>query len=328
MMGIQTSLQEKERERICNDKKILVLMGGTSAEREVSLRSGKAVFSAIEKLGYAVEALDLQTDNLNRIFEINPDMVFLALHGRNGEDGTIQGMLELMGIPYTGSGVASSAICIDKVLTKKMLMYEGIATAEFVVLRKEDISELDKACADLENRLGLPMVVKAATQGSSIGTIIVRERNALPGAIKEVFSYDDELLAEKYITGVELTVPVMGNEEAVDVLPIIEITSENEFYDYESKYTPGKCSHIIPARISDDLRIKVEDIGVHTYKTMGCRGVARIDFMVDKCNKPFVLEVNTIPGMTQQSLVPDSARTAGFTFEVLVEKIIKLALEK
>lgn len=307
--------------------RILVLMGGRSAEREVSLRSGKAIFSALEKLGYSVEILDLQPDNLYRIFELSPDLVFLALHGRDGEDGTIQGMLELMGIPYTGSGVASSAICMDKVLTKKILAFEGIPTAEFVALSKNDILDIRNVSALLESRIGFPMVIKAATQGSSIGTIIIKHKEYLKEAIEEIVSYDDHFLAEKYIAGLELTVPIMGNNEPT-ALPIIEVTSQNEFYDYESKYTSGMCHHIIPAHINDDLRNKVEKLSVRTYKAMRCQGIARIDFMVDKNENPYVLEVNTIPGMTEMSLVPDSARAFGITFEVLVEKIIRLALER
>lgn len=306
---------------------ILVLMGGMSEEREVSLRSGAAVLKALQNLGYEAQGIDLQPESVKDILELRPDLVFLALHGIKGEDGTIQGLLEIMGIPYTGSGVASSAICMNKVLTKKVLQMEGIPTAPYITLQKGNITEDDELYRMLEEKFAFPMVVKAATQGSSIGTVIVRTPEALPAAIQEAFSYDQEIIVEKYIKGVELTVPVIGNREP-EALPIIEITSVNEFYDYESKYTPGMCQHIIPARISEEDRRDVEEISLRAYTAMGCRGFARVDFMLDGEGHPYVLELNTIPGMTEMSLVPDSARAAGYSFEVLVDKIVRFALEK
>ena len=306
---------------------VLVLMGGMSEEREVSLRSGTAVLKALKNLGYAAEGIDLQPDTMQKIIDLHPDVVFLALHGKYGEDGTIQGLLEILGIPYTGSGVASSAICMNKVLSKKLFQYENIPTAPFVVLRQGYVPDEEELYSQLEEQFAFPMVVKAAGQGSSIGTRIVRSREDLPDAVKEAFKYDTELLVEKYIEGVEVTVPVIGNQQP-EALPVIEITAVNEFYDYESKYTPGMCEHIIPARINEAHRQLVEEISLLTYTAMGCRGFARVDLIIDKQGQPYVLEVNTIPGMTEMSLVPDSARAAGYSFEDLVEKIVCLALEK
>ena len=306
---------------------VLVLMGGMSEERDVSLRSGAAVLKALKSLGYAAEGVDLQPDTIQKIIDLHPDLVFLALHGKNGEDGTIQGLLDIMGIPYTGSGVASSAICMNKVLSKKLFQYENIPTAPFTVLRRGYVSDKEELYLSLEEQFAFPMVVKAAGQGSSIGTRIVRSREDLPDAVKEAFKYDTELLVEKYIEGVEVTVPVIGNQQP-EALPVIEITAVNEFYDYESKYTPGMCEHIIPARINEAHRQLVEEISLLTYTAMGCRGFARVDLIIDKQGQPYVLEVNTIPGMTEMSLVPDSARAAGYSFEDLVEKIVCLALEK
>ncbi|MDD3853485.1 MAG: D-alanine--D-alanine ligase [Syntrophomonadaceae bacterium] len=306
--------------------KVLVIMGGTSEEREVSLRSGNAVYDALKSLGYSVEQLILNHDNLNQIESIKPDVVFIALHGKFGEDGTIQGHLQLMGIPYTGSGVATSAICMDKVISKKIFAYEQIPTADFLVLQKHEyINDRDKIEDSILKRMGLPMVVKPSTQGSSIGTVIVKSKMDLIPALEQAFAYDREILIEKFIEGTEVTVAVLGNNSP-RVLPVIEITSENDFYDYHSKYTQGMCHHIIPARIDDDLARQIEAICLRTYQVMGCRGVARIDVMTDNKGNPFVLEVNTIPGMTEMSLVPDAARAAGISFEQLVDELIKLAL--
>jgi D-alanine-D-alanine ligase len=303
-----------------------VLRGGTSEEREVSLRSGKAVYTALQEAGYNVHDLDFTKENINKIIDIAPDVVFIALHGKNGEDGTVQGFLDLLGIPYTGSGVAASAIGMNKILTKKFLSYEGMPTSDFVILDKEIFNNGSKNTEWLLSTIGLPMVVKASTQGSSIGVFIVRKEEDILGALKKAFEFDSEILVEKFIDGIELTAAVVGNNEP-HVLPIIEITSENEFYDYESKYTKGMCAHIIPARINDNIRQRVMQIASQVYKSIGCRGYARIDFIVDKEDRPYVLEINTIPGMTEMSLVPDAARADGISFVELVDRILKLAIE-
>lgn len=307
--------------------KVLVLMGGTSEEREVSLNSGNNVYKALEQKGFQVEALDLSKDNLSRIADIAPDVVFIALHGKNGEDGTVQGYLDLLGIPYTGSGVATSAICMNKILTKKLLSYEGLPTPDFIIMKKKTFDQAAFVVRSLVQKFGLPMVVKAATQGSSIGTYIVKKEDEILPAIEAAFQYDQDVLIEKYIDGILLTVSVLGNENPC-ILPIIEITSNNEFYDYESKYTPGMCEHLIPARINEDLQNKIARISEETYKSLACRGFARIDFMVDRKGQPYILEINTIPGLTNMSLVPDAARAVGISYEDLIERLVKLALEK
>lgn len=307
-------------------KKVLVLMGGMSEEREVSLKSGQGVYEALLEKGYQAVTLDLARGNLGEISEIAPDVVFIALHGRYGEDGTVQGLLDIMGIPYTGSGVATSAICMDKIITKKLLIYEGYPTADFTVLNRGSFKDNPDAFNDLLTQYGLPVVVKAATQGSSIGTYIVTEQAALPDAIKQAFDLCPQVLVERFIEGDLLTVAVLGNENP-RVLPVIEIVSKNDFYDYESKYTPGMCEHIIPARISAEVNEKVEKIATGCYQALGCRGTARIDFIVDREGTPFILEVNTIPGMTGMSLVPDAARAVGINYADLVDTLVKLALE-
>lgn len=306
--------------------KILVLMGGFSAEREVSLRSGAAVLNALIKLGYEAKALDLKTCTVQEIEDYHPDLVFMALHGKDGEDGTVQGLLEILNLPYTGSGVASSAIGINKVLTKKLLTFEGIPTAPFTILNKNEFNCTPEEIQSLQQTIGLPMVIKAATQGSSIGTYIVNKENDIMNAIEGAFAYDSEVLVERFIDGTEVTSTVIGND-IVEILPLIEITSENEFYDYESKYTPGMCNHIIPARVSEPIQGTIAELSRKVYKAIGCKGFARIDYIIDKEGNPFVLEINTIPGMTEMSLVPDAARAAGINFEELVDKIVKLGLE-
>lgn len=308
-------------------KKVLVLMGGTSEEREVSLKSGQAVVKALQEKGYQVESLDLNPGVLGDIEKIKPDVVFIALHGKNGEDGTVQGYLDLLGIPYTGSGVAASAIGMDKILTKKILCYEGLPTAEFEVIRKRDFNRDSFSENSLIARFGLPIVVKPPTQGSSVGTTIVRDKNDLIAAIEKALVFGDEVLLERFIAGTELTVAIIGNDEPV-VLPVIEITAENEYYDYESKYTPGMSSHIIPARIADDSRELIEGLAKKAYQALKCRGFSRIDFILDQNGKPYILENNTIPGMTATSLIPDAARAAGINFPELLEKIIEMAEEK
>ena len=306
--------------------RILVLMGGFSAEREVSLRSGTAVLKALIKLGYDAKALDLKLSSVQDIVEYQPDLVFIALHGTDGEDGTVQGLLEILNLPYTGSGVASSAIGINKVLTKKMLTFEGIPTAPFTILKKNVFNSTSSEIQSLLQNIGLPMVVKAATQGSSIGTYIVKEEKDILQSIQAAFVYDAEVLVEKFIEGTEVTSTVIGNDNT-EVLPLIEITSANEFYDFESKYTPGMCNHIIPARVPEHIHDKIAQLSQKVYKSLGCRGYARVDYIIDRDENPFVLEINTIPGMTEMSLVPDAALAVGITFEELVDKIVKLGME-
>ena len=307
-------------------EKVLVLMGGISTEREISLKSGTAVAKALADAGYIVETLDIRHDNISKIAEINPDVVYLALHGKGGEDGCVQGMLEWMGIPYTGPGVAASAICMDKALTKKILVHSNIPTPKSVEYKKDECKDISKISTEIVAYLGLPMVLKSPCQGSSIGVVIVNNEDSIAAAVEEVFKYDDTLLAEQFVSGVEISVPVIGNNNP-EVLPIIEIVPTSEFYDFRSKYTPGMSQHIIPARISKEAEEKVNRLAAEAYVKTGCRGVSRIDFIVDEKNNPFVIEINTIPGMTETSLVPDSAKYMGISFPKLVDKIVKLALE-
>ena len=306
------------------DKKlnVMVICGGISTEREVSLRSGNAVFNALKRKGYLnTELFDLRQDNMNEIIQKRPDIAFLALHGKGGEDGCIQGMLELAGIPYTGPGVAASAVCMNKILTKRVLENAGLPTAKFKVYRKDECNDIDSVCKELISEVGIPMVVKSPCQGSSIGVVMVKQTEDLKPAIEEVFKYGDHLLAEQFVDGTEITLPILGNSE-LTTLPVIEITSEREFYDFTAKYTSGLCHHIIPACIDEKTEQDVIQIGIQAYRVLDCCGLSRIDFIVDKVKGPVIIEVNTLPGMTDMSLFPDAARYVGITYEDLVEKIL------
>lgn len=311
----------------CKNKKITVVCGGISTEREVSLRSGEAVYNALKEAGYpSVDLFDLRADNIAGLIAQKPDLAFLALHGYGGEDGCIQGALELAGIKYTGSGVAASAVCMNKILTKKLLSYHGIPTPDFVIYNREECADIPAIAEKLTDRLGLPMVLKSPCQGSSIGVVIASDRQGVEEGIREIFSYGDSMLAEMFADGTELTLPITGNTE-LTVYPAVEITSENEFYDYTSKYTLGLSHHIIPARIDEDTLKKAEELGMRAYRAAGCRGFSRIDCIVDRKRGPMVIEINTIPGMTDMSLFPDSARHAGVSFAELADRIVQLAFE-
>lgn len=309
------------------DSRIAVVCGGVSTEREVSLRSGEAVFKALQSKGYENAFLfDLTKDNMAELISARPDIAYLALHGKGGEDGCIQGMLELAKIPYTGPGVTSSAVCMDKIMTKRVLANAGIPTAKFMARNRMDYPDLKVLAEELKKNLGLPMVVKSPCQGSSIGVVIVRKEEDMIAALEEVFKYGDHVLAEKFLDGVELTLPLLGNKE-ITAFPVIEITSEREFYDYKAKYTSGLCHHIIPARIDEETSRRVVELGKQAYRILQCCGLSRVDLIVDKDEGPMVMEVNTLPGMTDMSLFPDSARYAGVSYADLVEKILDLGFE-
>ncbi|MBO4265417.1 MAG: D-alanine--D-alanine ligase [Clostridia bacterium] len=310
-----------------SDLKITVVYGGISSERDVSLKSGAAVANALKQYGYKnVELFDLTSGNISELLRKKPDVAYLALHGKGGEDGCIQGALELAGIAYTGPGVLSSAICMNKILTKRILKAENIPTAKYLEFNKNNIKSEKDISKKIIEELGLPVVLKSPSQGSSIGVLIVHKAEQVEDGVCEIFKLGDELLAEEYLSGVEITLPIIGNED-IEILPDIEITSEREFYDYKAKYTSGLCHHIIPARISDEQRRLVREIGKQVYKKLNCCGLSRIDFIVDDKKGPMVIEVNTLPGMTEMSLVPDAASSAGISFGELTSRILQYGIE-
>lgn len=306
--------------------KVLVLKGGKSSEREVSLASGTCVAEALREAGFDTVELDLDGSSLSEISRISPDVAFIALHGKGGEDGAIQGVLEWLGIPYTGPGLAASAVCMDKILTKKLLCQKNIPTPRYLELPDAATDPAAAARRAVET-LGLPVVLKASRQGSSIGVAIVRRSEDAEEALRSLLPIGDPILAEEFLSGKELSVPVIGNLDP-EVLPVIEIASDGAFYDYDSKYTPGKSRHIIPAEISEECTARAQSLAKEAYLATGCRGYARIDLLLDENGSPQVLEINTAPGMTKTSLVPDAARAGGISFPELVTRLVELALEK
>ncbi|SFR06313.1 D-alanine--D-alanine ligase [Desulfoscipio geothermicus] len=308
--------------------KIGVLLGGRSAEREVSLRTGEAIYQTLLKKGYDAVKIDVDKNIVENLKNNGIELAFIALHGKYGEDGTIQGLLEMLDIPYTGSGVLASAIAMNKITTKKILLQAGLPTPEFVtVTYREYKGGSLNSITERIMALGLPVMVKAATQGSTIGISFVHNQEDIQPALKDSFKYDTEVMAEKMIKGVEVTASVLGNEDP-EALPLIEIVSATGVYDYKAKYTVGLSEHIIPPRIPEDMQDKVKSLAKKAYLAIGCRGLARVDFIIDHAGNPYILEANTMPGMTETSLFPDAARAAGISFEGLVEKLIELALEK
>ncbi|MCM8771706.1 MAG: D-alanine--D-alanine ligase [Candidatus Omnitrophica bacterium] len=299
--------------------KVAILYGGESPEREVSLKSGRCVYNALKRK-YKVKLFDPSEKNfLKNFIKFKPDCVFIALHGGIGESGAIQGFLEVLKIPYTGSNVLSSAICLNKIICKKILKSSRIPTPPFIIVENK--------IKNLKIPFGYPVVVKPASLGSTIGVKIVKSEKELMIAIKEAFSLDEEVFIEKFINGKEVTVGILGNEE-IEILPIIEIKTKSGFYDYKAKYTPGESFHIIPPDLPKNVIKKIEKIAKKTYRVLKCSGLARMEVIVDKKNNPFVLDVNTIPGLTEVSLLPDAAKFKGISFEELCERILKLGLEK
>ena len=306
-------------------KKIVVVMGGPSTEAEVSRRSGKAILNALLEKGYQAEGLELDPPNFpQQIKASGADFVFNALHGKYGEDGIIQGTLDMMGIPYTSSGVMAAAVTMDKVATKRFFMAEGIPTPRAHTYFRFEYNRRNLA-EEIIEEFGVPVVVKASSQGSSIGVVIVEQPEELEAALEEAFKYDHEILVEEFIKGRELTVAVWGNEEHQEALPIIEITTVTGRYDYETKYKAGASTHIIPAPLPAEVSKAVEDIAIRAFAVCGCVGMARVDFMLDELNEPYAIEINTVPGMTETSLVPDAGRAAGIQFPDLCAKILVMA---
>ncbi|GAB6180968.1 D-alanine--D-alanine ligase [Desulfotomaculum defluvii] len=309
--------------------RIGVLYGGRSAEREVSLKSGEAVYQALKSAGYNdVVKIDVGYDLVEELKSQKVELAFLVLHGKYGEDGTIQGLLEMLNIPYTGSGVLASALAISKIATKKVFKMEGIPTPAFTVITKREVEThgLHTVATKVVAEVGIPSVVKANTQGSTIGITFVHEENKMGEAIESALNYDQDVLIEQFISGTEITASVLGNYNPV-ALPLIEITSATGVYDYQSKYTPGMSDHIIPPRISMDIQEQIKELAIKGFSALGCRGLGRVDFIVHE-NEPYALEVNTLPGMTATSLFPDAAKSAGISFPELIDRLVKLATEE
>ena len=302
---------------------IAVLAGGTSAEREVSLNTGAQVAAALEGRGHRVTTIDpADLGFIERLRAGGFDVVFICLHGRLGEDGTVQGLLEVLGVPYVGSGVLASALAMDKVMSKRVFVAEGLRTPAFAVVRAGGRIDYDA----LSEAVGDKCVVKPASEGSSVGMSIVHDPSELAAAVTLALEHDDTVLVEGFIPGVEVTVGVIGTHE-IEALPTLEVVPAHEFYDYESKYVPGMSNHIIPARIDEAARAECQRVAIAAHRALGCRGMSRADMIVTPTGEVYVLEVNTIPGMTRTSLLPDAAAAAGIEFSELCERLVRFALE-
>ncbi|MCP5464040.1 MAG: D-alanine--D-alanine ligase [Deltaproteobacteria bacterium] len=295
-------------------KKIAVLLGGVSAEREVSLRSGTAVCKALTQAGYNVLSFDPKERSLLELKNESVDLVFNGLHGLMGEDGAAQGVLEWLQIPYTGSGVLCSAICYDKIRTKKLLQDQNVPMARSWVVTENDREEFLQQWQESY----LPVIVKPSREGSTIGMTRVFQSEELPGALDAAFEFCDELLVESFIKGIEVTVSVLNGQ----ALPSIEIAPKSGFYDYKSKYTSGMTEYIVPARLPEDVLQKLASTSERVYKQMGCRGAARCDYMVANDKELYFLEVNTLPGLTETSLLPKAAQGKGMSFLELCENLL------
>lgn len=304
--------------------KVAVLKGGSSLERQVSLRSGARIGEALRANGHEVIEVDVDQGLVQRLEEIKPEAVFIALHGRGGEDGTVQELMEILDLPFTGCGVLSSIQCMDKAVTKLILQKNGVPTPRFVTFNDTAFRNLGAAdsLATIEGDLGFPVVVKPARQGSALGIKFAASQEELPSALVSAFSYDDRVLIEQFVKGREIAISVLDGE----ALPPVEaVPIGGDFYDFESRYEIGKTDYVCPAELSDPLAARLNELAVQTYELLGCHGFARVDFMVPDEGEPQVLEVNSIPGLTRTSLMPMAAEAAGVTFEELAERLLATA---
>ncbi|MEX9756354.1 D-alanine--D-alanine ligase [Providencia vermicola] len=303
-------------------EKIAVLFGGTSAEREVSLQSGQAVLAGLRQAGVDAHPIDTKDFPVITLKEKGFDKVFIALHGRGGEDGTIQGMLEFLGLPYTGSGVMASALSMDKLRTKQLWEGAGLPVAPYVSLSQFGFSQLTEAkISTLVSHLGLPLIVKPSLEGSSVGMSKVDNMDDLSTALELAFRFDETVLIEKWLSGPEFTVAMIGEQ----ALPSIRIQPAGVFYDYDAKYLSDETQYFCPSGLDEKSEAALSQLAVRAYQAVGCRGWGRVDVMQDSDGQFYLLEVNTSPGMTSHSLVPMAARQAGMDFSQLVVRILELA---
>jgi D-alanine-D-alanine ligase len=312
--------------------RVAVLKGGRSLERNVSLRSGARVEDALQRLGHDVVPIDVGADLVDRLVEVRPDVAFVALHGRGGEDGTVQELLELVGVPYTASRASACSRCMDKVVAKHELRGAGLPTPDFYAFSQAAFEELGagRALPALEERLDFPIVVKPAAQGSALGIKFARTADDVPAAIVAAFSYDTKVLLERHVEGRDLAVSVLDGPDGPEALPVVEaIPHEEDFYDFEARYEIGRTTFLCPAEIGDEATARAQELALAAYATLGCSGFARVDLMLeDATGELYLLEANAIPGLTDTSLLPLAAEAAGISFEELIARIVELAVAR
>jgi D-alanine-D-alanine ligase len=317
------------RNRGLNAMRIGILMGGRSLERDISLRSGRRVSHALRELGHEVIEYDVDETLVPSLKGAGLDLVYISLHGKFGEDGTVQELLEIMDIPYTGPGVYSSTVGFNKALSKEIFRRHGVSTPPFFVLSEAAFREMGSlhALPLIASKLGFPLVVKPVAQGSALGVRVVREEEEMPEAVRSALHYDDRVLLERYVSGTEVAVSILGNDE-LEVLPVVEIVPRGGFFDFDSRYTMGATDYFCPARLDGEVAGRVVDAALRAHRALECQNVSRVDIIVDEEGAPQVLELNISPGMTESSLLPMAAEAAGLSFRDLVGRLVKLALEK
>jgi D-alanine-D-alanine ligase len=308
--------------------RVAVLKGGSSLERQVSLRSGARVEDALGRLGYEVVPIDVGSDLIERLQREQPEVAFVVLHGRDGEDGTVQELLEILDIPYTGSGVLACINCMDKVLSKHLMQQAGIPTPDFFAFSENAFKRLGAAdvLGAMEERLDFPIVVKPSAGGSALGIKFARTAAEVPGAIVSAFSYDTKVLLERHIQGRDLAVSLLEGR----ALPVVEaVPREEDFYDFEARYEIGRTRFVAPAELPEQITAQAQALAKATYDLLGCYGFARVDLMLEEdTGDLYVLEANAIPGLTETSLMPQAAEAAGIAFDALVERIVEQAFER
>ncbi|SEH11122.1 D-alanine--D-alanine ligase family protein [Thermoleophilum album] len=311
--------------------RIAVLKGGRSLERQVSLRSGARVEDALERLGHEPLPVDVGPDFVRRLRDLQPDLAFVALHGPGGEDGTVQELLEILGIPYTGSGVLACQRCMDKVLAKHLFVEAAIPTPDFFAFSQVAFRELGAAdaLAEIEAALGFPIVVKPSSQGSALGIKFAGDPDDVPGALVSAFAYDSKVLLERYVAGRDLAVGIIERDGEPQALPIVEaIPLDEPFYDFEARYEIGRTRFVCPAELDADTAAASSEVALRAFRLLGCRGFARVDLLLAEDGSPTVLEINAIPGLTETSLLPQAAAAAGLDFDELVATILDEALAR
>ncbi|WP_163526253.1 D-alanine--D-alanine ligase family protein [Halobacillus ihumii] len=307
--------------------KIVVLYGGISGEREVSLSTGKGIIKALQNRGHDVTGIDFNPGKLDELLQLNVDLVFLGLHGKHGEDGKVQGLLDMLEIPYVGSGVLASALAMDKSKSKQIFANNGILTAKSKSFHRDHYKDKSEIASEIKSAFSLPFVIKPNQEGSTLGLSIIKEEEQIEPAIEKALLSDPVVLVEDYISGREVTVPVVGSQGTEMALPIIEIIPKNDYYDFDSKYQPGGSEHIVPAEIEQALTDRLKAEAIQAHQLLGCNVYSRVDFIINEEQEPVILEVNTLPGMTPTSLFPDSAQVIGWSYDDLIEQFVTLSCE-